>query len=109
MILIGAKLIAPHIDPREWVSGYEWLIDSLKQDYPVISSEMEIKKTVTYLRMKQFDKAIEVFKSFEKKDHALKAKAATNLSFYTSLNKRINWLINMQTWQFDMTAITQRR
>ena len=88
LILIGAKLIAPHIDPREWVSGYEWLIDSLKQDYPVISSEMEIKKAVTYLRMKQFDKAIEVFKSFEKKDHALKAKAATNLSFLYFLEQK---------------------
>jgi intraflagellar transport protein 88 len=88
LILIGAKLIAPYIDPREWVSGYEWLIESLKQDYPVIASEMEIKKAVTYLRMKQFDKAIEVFKSFEKKDHALKAKAATNLSFLYFLEQK---------------------
>ena len=82
------KLIAPYIDPREWVSGYEWLIESLKQDYPVIASEMEIKKAVTYLRMKQFDKAIEVFKSFEKKDHALKAKTATNLSFLYFLEQK---------------------
>ena len=89
MILTGAKLIAPYID-REWVAGYEWVIESLKQDYAVIASEMEIKKAVTYLRMKQFDKAIDVFKSFEKKDHALKAKAATNLSFLYFLEQKIN-------------------
>jgi intraflagellar transport protein 88 len=90
MILTGAKLIAPYIDQREWVAGYEWVIESLKQDYAVIASEMEIKKAVTYLRKKQFDKAIEVFKSFEKKDHALKAKAATNLSFLYFLEQKIN-------------------
>merc|ERR1711871_423341 len=90
LILTGAKLIAPYIDAREWVAGYEWVFESLKQDYAVIASEMEIKKAVTYLRKKQFDKAIEVFKSFEKKDHALKAKAATNLSFLYFLEQKIN-------------------
>lgn len=38
-------------------------------------------RALYFLRDKQFDKAIEVLKSFEKKDQHLKAMAATNLSF----------------------------
>jgi len=34
-----------------------------------------------YLKEKEFEKAIEVLKAFEKKDQNLKAMAATNLSF----------------------------
>jgi intraflagellar transport protein 88 len=41
----------------------------------------EICKALHFLRNKQFDEAIEVLKAFEKKDPALKAMAATNLSF----------------------------
>lgn len=80
-ILTGAKLIAPYIDQREWIAGFDWLIDQLKPDFPHLASEVEIAKAIAYLRRKQFDRAIEVFKSFEKKDAALMAKAATNLSF----------------------------
>ena len=80
-ILTGAKLIAPYIDTREWIAGFDWLIDQLKLDFPHLASEVEIAKAIAYLRRKQFDRAIEVFKSFEKKDAALMAKAATNLSF----------------------------
>jgi len=80
-ILTGAKLIAPYIDQREWIAGFDWLIDQLKPDFPHLASEVEIAKAIAYLRRKQFDRAIEVFKSFEKKDSALMAKAATNLSF----------------------------
>ncbi|KAF0713261.1 hypothetical protein AaE_011827, partial [Aphanomyces astaci] len=41
----------------------------------------EICKALHFLKNKDFDKAIEVLKAFEKKDPALKAMAATNLSF----------------------------
>ncbi len=80
-ILTSAKLIAPYIDQREWIAGFDWLIDQLKTDFPHLASEVEIAKAIAYLRRKQFDRAIEVFKSFEKKDASLLAKAATNLSF----------------------------
>ena len=42
---------------------------------------MEIERALKYMRMKDFDKAIEALKAFEKKDQHLKAMAATNLSF----------------------------
>ena len=98
-ILTAAKLIAPYIDTREWIAGFDWLIDQLKVDFPHLASEVEIAKAIAYLRRKQFDRAIEVFKSFEKKDAALMAKAATNLSFlyfiegaYEQADKYVNRL-----------------
>ena len=42
---------------------------------------MEIAKALHFMRSKQFDKAIETLKSYEKKDQTLVAHAATNLSF----------------------------
>jgi lipopolysaccharide biosynthesis regulator YciM len=42
---------------------------------------MEIAKALFYMRSRQFDKAIETLKSYEKKDQQLVAHAATNLSF----------------------------
>jgi intraflagellar transport protein 88 len=41
----------------------------------------EQRRALYFLRDKQFESAIEVLKSFEKKDQHLKAMAATNLSF----------------------------
>jgi len=80
-VLNAAKLIAPCIDKKDWVAGYNWVIETLSHEYPTIASELEIAKAISFLRKKQFDKAIEVLKAFEKKDQVLKAKAATNLSF----------------------------
>lgn len=80
-ITIGAKLIAPTLDAKDWVAGFDWVIEALRQEHDLIASEILITKALTYLRNKNFDKAVEVLKSFEKKDTALKAKAATNLSF----------------------------
>lgn len=79
-ITMSAKLIAPVLD-RDWAKGFDWVIEALKHDHDMIASEMQITKALTYLRRKHFDKAIEVLRSFEKKDQAFKAKAATNLSF----------------------------
>ncbi|KDO26432.1 hypothetical protein SPRG_08235 [Saprolegnia parasitica CBS 223.65] len=80
-ILIAAKLCAPALDKKDWLAGYNWVIDAMKQDHEPIASEMEICKALHFLKNKDFDKAIEVLKAFEKKDPALKAMAATNLSF----------------------------
>ncbi|RHY90697.1 hypothetical protein DYB37_004041 [Aphanomyces astaci] len=66
-ILTAAKLCAPALDKKDWLAGYNWVIDAMK--------------ALHFLKSKDFDKAIEVLKAFEKKDPALKAMAATNLSF----------------------------
>ncbi|RHY07859.1 hypothetical protein DYB25_000943 [Aphanomyces astaci] len=80
-ILTAAKLCAPALDKKDWLAGYNWVIDAMKADHEPIASEMEICKALHFLKNKDFDKAIEVLKAFEKKDPALKAMAATNLSF----------------------------
>merc|ERR1719261_2317082 len=65
MVLTAAKLVAPNIDKKEWVAGFDWVISMLKSEYPTIASEMEILKGIAYLRRKQFDKAVDTLKAFE--------------------------------------------
>ncbi|RLN10489.1 hypothetical protein BBO99_00003667 [Phytophthora kernoviae] len=81
-ILVAAKLCAPALDKKDWLAGFTWVIDALKQEnHESLASEMEICKAHWFLKEKEFDKAIEVLKAFEKKDPAHKAMAATNLSY----------------------------
>ncbi|KAE9353761.1 Intraflagellar transport protein 88 [Phytophthora rubi] len=81
-ILVAAKLCAPALDKKDWLAGFTWVIDALKQEtHESLVSEMEICKAHWFLKEKEFGKAIEVLKAFEKKDPAHKAMAATNLSY----------------------------
>jgi len=84
-----AKMCAPMLDKQDWVAGFDWTIEALKPDHEGIASHMEICKSLHYLRDKQFAQAIEVLKSFEKKDQSLKAMASTNLSFLYFLESDI--------------------
>ena len=77
----SAKLIAPVIEDGP-VAGYDWVIQALRAaNLPAIENEIEICKAVYFVKRKDFEKAIEVFKSFEKKDRIMKAKASNNISF----------------------------
>jgi len=81
-IFAAARLIAPVIEEKEdWVLGYKWVMEQLRPDYEAVSSKLEIDLAMTYMKKKRFDDAIDVLKAFERKDVALKAIAATNLSF----------------------------
>jgi intraflagellar transport protein 88 len=81
-MLVAAKLCAPALDKKDWLAGFTWVIDALKQEgHEHLASEMEICKAHWFLRQKQFDEAIEVLKAFEKKDPVHRAMAATNLSY----------------------------
>jgi intraflagellar transport protein 88 len=73
--------MAPILDSRDWEVGFDWVVDTLKADHEHLASQMEIEKALQYLKDKQYDKAIEYLKAFEKKDQHLRAMAATNLSF----------------------------
>jgi intraflagellar transport protein 88 len=80
-IMLAAKLIAPAIE-LDFTDGYDWIIESLKaSSNSHMASELEIAKSLQYLKTKDFHKAIECLKSFEKKDQRLMGTAATNLSF----------------------------
>lgn len=77
----AAKLIAPTIDPGNWVAGFDWVIEQLRVDHAQVASELQICKALQFLQAKEFDRAIEEFKAFERKDTYLRTRAATNLSF----------------------------
>jgi len=78
---VAAKLLAPVID-KDIVAGFDWVGDALRvASQPQLATEMQIGKALFFMRSRQFDKAIETLKSYEKKDQTLVAHAATNLSF----------------------------
>lgn len=80
-ILLAAKLVAPSIE-SDFSMGYDWMVDVLKASSNAhMAPELEIAKSVQYLKTKEFQKAIECLKEFEKKDKSLVGTAATNLSF----------------------------
>merc|ERR1719482_2244765 len=80
-ISIAAKLLAPVIE-QDIVSGFNWVGDMLRaQSQQTLATEIEIAKALYFMRSKEFDKAIETLKSYEKKDATTVAHAATNLSF----------------------------
>jgi intraflagellar transport protein 88 len=82
-----AKLMAPVIE-KDTMTGYDWILETLKAaDFPTIESEIEIAKAIYYIKRKEFDKSITVFKSFEKKDKVMMAIAANNISFLYFLEK----------------------
>ncbi|CAM9656365.1 unnamed protein product [Laminaria digitata] len=80
-VFTAAKLIAPVMDKKDWEAGYDWVVETIKLDHEYLASKMEVEKALHYLKTKEFDKAIEHLKAFEKKDQHLKAMAATNLAF----------------------------
>jgi intraflagellar transport protein 88 len=84
-VLTAARLIAPVVG-RDWCSGFDHVIEQLKRyemrdSSSQLSSELEMCKALNFLKHKQYREAIDGLKAFEKKDKALRARAATNLSY----------------------------
>ena len=83
----SARLIAPIIE-ESVISGYDWVIETLKNsDYKEIQSELEMAKAMVYIENRNIEDAIELLKSFEKKDKRMMTIAACNLSFLYLLEK----------------------
>jgi intraflagellar transport protein 88 len=77
----ASKLLVSTID-ADVVSGYEWVAEALSAaGQHELATEMSIGKALHFMRSRQFDKAIETLKSYEKQEASLVAHAATNLSF----------------------------
>ena len=112
-IMTASKLVAPVLDKENWISGFDWVIESLSPEYPKIASEMIIAKSMQYLKNKQFKEAIEVLKGFEKKEKELMARAATNLSFLYFLEGDISQADNyaniaVQTDRYNAKALVNK-
>ena len=72
----------PSVIDISLASAYDWCIDAVKNSpYAGLASELEITKALSYLKLKDFGKAIECLKLFERKDAKMASAAATNLSF----------------------------
>lgn len=99
VITTAARLVGPAID-RDWRVGYDWVIEQLKQ-YEIrdpsakLASELEMCKALNYLKFKKYREAIDGLRAFEKKDRALRARAATNLSYLHYLEKEME---NGEKW-----------
>ncbi|KAI8854413.1 hypothetical protein BC829DRAFT_190688 [Chytridium lagenaria] len=112
-LILAAKLVAPNIE-SSFSSGFDWVTEMIKASpHAEISSELEIAKAIQYLKTKDFKKAIETLKSFEKKDRKLVGTAATNLSFlyfldgdYKQAEKYAELAIN--TDRYNAKALTNR-
>ena len=81
-LLAAARLIAPVVDEDgDWEAGYKWLVQQLRNDHELVASKLEIDLSMQYMQKRKFDVAIEVLKSFERKESKILAMAGTNLSF----------------------------
>ena len=73
--------MAPFID-ENIINGYDYTCEALKAaNLPEVESEMEIAKSIHYIKNKEIERAIESFKAFEKKDKIMMAMASNNISF----------------------------
>ncbi|XP_033125013.1 intraflagellar transport protein 88 homolog [Anneissia japonica] len=89
-VMAAAKLIAPSIE-QTFSAGYDWCVDCVKQSpFTEMSNDLEINKAIMYLKQKEFQMAVDVLKSFEKKDTKCAAVAANNLSFLYFLQHDYN-------------------
>ena len=82
-ILQAAKLIGPKISANKEL-GYEFLLEEMHaHGYEFLANELEMEQALAHLRGRgaNFEEGKRALKEFEKKEHALKARAATNLSF----------------------------
>jgi len=88
-IMISAKLIAPIIEAT-FDEGFDWCVEIVKGSvYVELANELEITRSIAYLKMKDFSKATETLKKFEKKDSKMQSQAAVNLSFLYFLEGEI--------------------
>ena len=86
----AAKLIAPVIE-EDAIRGFNWIVEMLRTaTLQEVESEIEIAKAIYFVKNKEVEKSIELFKSFEKKDKVMMAKASNNISFLYFLENDFN-------------------
>ncbi|EFJ48487.1 hypothetical protein VOLCADRAFT_101916 [Volvox carteri f. nagariensis] len=83
LIVKAAQLISEKVDRANgFEGGFQWCCEQLREaGYTKLANEVELAKATRFMGQKQFDKAVSVFKEFEKKEPRVKARAATNLAF----------------------------
>ena len=83
-------MIAPAIEDT-FAEGFDWCIEEVKMSQRhELANDLEIHKALVFLKERDFDEAVTILKTFEKKDTQVKAQAATNLSFIYLLQGNLN-------------------
>ncbi|XP_014674205.1 PREDICTED: intraflagellar transport protein 88 homolog [Priapulus caudatus] len=86
-VITAAKIISPSIDVN-FTAGYDWCVEQVKaSNHAELAHNLDINKAIAYLKQKDFNKAVDTLKGFERKDSKLAVHAATNLSFLYFLQK----------------------
>lgn len=81
LVMLASRLVANKTD-KDWQEAYEFVMQKLKQSkFPEATGEFEIAYSLAHLDHRNADKAIDMLRGIRKKDPALMALAATNLSF----------------------------
>lgn len=81
LVVTAAKLISPYVS-ETFDAGINWCIDCTRSSrHSNLVPDMEIIKAVTFLKMKELNKAVQTLKTFEKVESRMQSAAATNLSF----------------------------
>ena len=60
-ILMASRLVAPVIE-EDWVLGYKWIMEQLRQDHEDVASKLDIDMAMTYMKNRRFDDALETLK-----------------------------------------------
>jgi len=91
VIVQSAQLISDKIDRNGFEAGFDWCTQELRTAGLIkLANEVQLAKASKFLAEKDFERAISIFKEFEKKSAKIKARAATNLAFLYSLEGDIN-------------------
>jgi intraflagellar transport protein 88 len=87
LVMLASRLVAEKGD-RDWQQSYEFVMQQLKRSkYPEAASEFEISYALAFLNHRDAKKAIDMLRQIRKKDPALMALAATNLSYLYCLEQ----------------------
>lgn len=80
-IIAASRVIAPVIG-NSFSAGFDWCVEQVKNsNYHDLANDLEIHKAIIFLKDRDFAQAVNILKTFEKRDTPVKSQAATNLSF----------------------------
>jgi intraflagellar transport protein 88 len=67
---------------NNFTEGYNWVTETIKSSkHAALAHALEISKALVFLKQGELTEAVEILKSFEKKETKVATAAATNLSF----------------------------
>jgi len=81
LVMLASRLVAQKFE-KDWSEGYDFVMSKLKSSkYQEAAGEFEITYALAHLNHRNAEKAIEMLRQIRRKDPALMALAATNLSY----------------------------